>query len=306
MVRNFLFHRVNPERDPLWDPMDVKLFDKCIKHIKNNYDIVQIEDFEFLDFNSRHNRYATISFDDGYKDNIDFAAPILDRQNVKASFYVVTDCIDKNIPTWTHELKHRFTFSQKLTINLDFDFLPADFRVKKFRNKSHKIKYVLALKKQLLKTKFEHKTFLLDEVRRAFDDVTLPQIMMSWDDLRILQNEGHKIGSHSETHIMLGTTSNRDVIRKELQLSFQKIKQEIGESPQTIAYPVGSYNQVTKDLAKEVGYKYGLAVTQNVHIPNQHDLFEIPRIELYNESWLKTRMRINNSLEKIKSFIGYK
>jgi hypothetical protein len=30
------------------------------------------------------------------------------------------------------------------------------------------------------------------------------------------------------------------------------------------------------------------------------DLFEIPRVELYNESWLKTYLRITGVLEKIK------
>ena len=65
-IKNFLFHRVNPERDILWDPMDVELFDKCISYIKRKYTIISVEDFtETLS----DKKYATISFDDGYKDN---------------------------------------------------------------------------------------------------------------------------------------------------------------------------------------------------------------------------------------------
>ena len=41
-------------------------------------------------------------FDDGYKDNIEYAAPILRQFKCPASFYVVTDCIDRNVPTWTY------------------------------------------------------------------------------------------------------------------------------------------------------------------------------------------------------------
>jgi hypothetical protein len=48
-----------------------------------------------------------------------------------------------------------------------------------------------------------------------------------------------------------------------------------------------------------------LAVKQDVYNPTRDSLFEIPRIELYNENWLKTRLRISHKLEQIKKAIGY-
>ena len=67
-------------------------------------------------------------FDDGYKDNIDTALPILEKHNVKATFYIVTDCIEKNIPTWTHTLEYCFQNLKPEQIKLDFDFLPEELR----------------------------------------------------------------------------------------------------------------------------------------------------------------------------------
>jgi len=58
-------------------------------------------------------------------------------------------------------------------------------------------------------------------------------------------------------------------------------------------------------LSKKAGYKFGLAVKQKLFNPSTDNFFEIPRIELYNESWLKTRLRISNTLEHIKKAIGY-
>ena len=62
---------------------------------------------------------------------------------------------------------------------------------------------------------------------------------------------------------------------------------------------------MTKQLAEKAGYKIGLAVKQNVHNPQKDDLFEVSRIELYNESWWKTRLRITNTLENIKKTLCY-
>src|SRR5688572_14010086 len=108
MIRNFLFHRVNPKRERLWDPMDVKLFDRCIRYISNKYNVVLFEDLVSSGDMQTKDNIATIMFDDGYKDNIQYAAPILKKYNCKASFYVVTDCIDRNVPTWTNLLEHMF------------------------------------------------------------------------------------------------------------------------------------------------------------------------------------------------------
>jgi peptidoglycan/xylan/chitin deacetylase (PgdA/CDA1 family) len=303
MIRNFLFHRVNPERDALWDPMDVKLFEKCIKHIANHYETTQIENLSNIDSNNE--KIATISFDDGYADNLIYAAPILQKYNCKASFYVVTDCIEKNIPTWTHELKHRFMYTKQQSINLDFNFFPEKFRTKKLNNEAQRLEYVKKLKPVLLDVSYEQKTKVLEEVRRAFYDVSLPEIMMSWADLGQLLASGHQIGSHSVSHVMLGTTTNEDLIREELELSALKIFEKLGLRPRAIAYPVGVFNETVKKIAKQVGYEYGLAVNQTLYDPAKQDSFEIPRIELYNEPWLKTRLRINNSLEVMKNTLRY-
>ena len=123
MIKNFLFHRVNPERDKLWDPMDVALFDKCIKFISENYKVDLFENLFENNLLEENKKIATIMFDDGYKDNLIFAAPILKKYNCKASFYIVTDCIDNNIPTWTHILEYQFQNTNISKLNLNFDSL---------------------------------------------------------------------------------------------------------------------------------------------------------------------------------------
>lgn len=306
MIRNFLFHRVNPERDRLWDPMDVSLFDKCIKYISQNYKVVLLEDLAFSDKLHTRHQYATIMFDDGYKDNIEYAAPILDKYKCKASFYVVTESIDNNVPTWTHILEHLFKFTGKSEIIMDFDFLPAELQIKHLLNVEDRIRYVNKLKPYLKKISHERRNEILKRITETYNDVTLPELMMNWKDLKELRNAGHYIGSHTVTHSMLGTMSDEKEIMDELVQSGSRIKEELDYFPVSISYPVGSFNETTKRLAKEAGYKLGLAVKQNIYNPGKDDFYEISRIELYNESWWKTKLRILNTLENIKSLIRYK
>ncbi len=307
MIRNFLFHRVSPQRDPLWDPMDVKLFEKTIKYISEKYEVLLFEDLAFDEkLKSKKNRFATIMFDDGYKDNIEFALPILEKYNVKASFYVVTESIEKNIPTWTHILEHSFQYTNNSKIQLPFEFLPKVYQEGYFENNEDRLKFVSGLKPYLKTITHKKREVVLSAVISAFEDVELPKLMMNWDDVRTLKSLGHYVGSHTVTHSMLGTMENEEEIEKELLESGNKIKAELGYFPLTISYPVGSYDERTKGLSQKVGYKIGLAVKQDIFNPKKEDLFEVSRIELYNEPWFKTKMRISNSLENIKKLIRYK
>jgi peptidoglycan/xylan/chitin deacetylase (PgdA/CDA1 family) len=306
MIRNFLFHRVNPQRDKLWDPMDPELFDLCIRYITRHYRVVLLEDIAFSnDLFSKIN-FATIMFDDGYKDNIEYALPILEKYNCKASFYVVTDCIQKNIPTWTHILEHSFQFTNISNLELTFDFMPKEFHVKELSTYEERISYIQKLKPFLKKLPHEKRNLVLDKISTTYTDIEIPELMMNWDDLKRLRESGHYIGSHTVSHCMLGTMTNETEIQKELFDSGKMIENKLGYFPLTISYPVGSYNEITINLSKKNGYKIGLAVKQNVYNPLKENLFEVSRIELYNEPWWKTRLRITNTLENLKTFIGYR
>jgi peptidoglycan/xylan/chitin deacetylase (PgdA/CDA1 family) len=286
--------------------MDVALFEKCVKYISQTHEVVLIEDLVGSEKLHSKNKLACIMFDDGYKDNIDYAAPILNKYKVKASFYVVTDCIDHNKVTWTHLLEHLFQFTSASEIKMDHDFLPDELKVQNLQSSEERLAYVKKLKPFLKTVSHNQRVMVMERVCKLCNDVELPKLMMNWKDLTQLKNAGHYIGSHTVTHAMLGTMSDENEVKHELLASGNKIKEHLGYFPKTISYPVGSFNETTKRLSKETGYQIGLAVKQEVYDPAKTDNFEIPRIELYNESWWKTRLRITHTLENVKSIIGYK
>ncbi|MCB0380016.1 MAG: polysaccharide deacetylase family protein [Flavobacteriales bacterium] len=286
--------------------MDPKLFQKCIRQITNKFEVIRIEDYVLDKSLFQSGKYATIVFDDGYKDNIEFAADILNKYNVKSSFYVVTDCIDNNSLTWTHLLEYLFQQARKIELELPYSFLPSHIRNVKLCNKSEILDFILKFKPFLKTIAHEERSIVLNHITKHFSDIVYPKLMMNWTDIRQLNQSGHYIGSHGLTHNMLGTMKKKTDQVFELSQSATRIYQELGYSPISISYPIGSYNRDTIEAAKLLGYKLGLAVKQTVYNPLIDNDFEIPRIELYNEAWWKTQLRISNKLEHIKKLIRYK
>ena len=299
-----LFHRILPERDPLWDPIDPSLLKTTLDFIRKKFHIVSLNEilFEKNDYSSKP--FAALTFDDGYRDFIDYAIPMLDKVKMKASMFVVTDCIDNNMPTWTYIIDYIFTNSVKMEwTNFNTTELPEEYRKTKWDSKEEKMGYCKKFKQHLKWIAASERDNIIKSLVENFSDTTYPHnMMMSWNDLRQIYSGGFGIGSHSVTHPTLATIKDDDIIKNELKQSAKRIKEETGIDPEIFSYPIGSYDQRVKKLTKEAGYKAALAVRKTIYDPAKHDLYEIPRIELYNESWFKTKMRINGTISYLNQF----
>ena len=302
VIRNFLFHRVSDEPDAMWSPMKQPLFSRIISHITRKYNVVPLE--YYLDdrqaFRDKKN-IATVLFDDGYKDNIEFAAPILTKYKCPASFYIVTGCIDKNIPTWTYIVDNTFSKTGRKVVEFDYDFVPERFKKIYIKPDNITASVIKEFKPWLKRLSNVQRLSILESLAAQCNDAAPAENkMMSWNEVRQLHSSGFIIGSHSHQHPMLASLQSEKEIRDELKTSAQRIKQELGFLPVTISYPIGSYDDRVINLAKQEGYKYGLAVKQHFFRTNKDNFFEIPRVELYQEPWWKVEMRMSGLYSTIK------
>ncbi len=309
MVRNFIFHRILPKIECNKLTVDLKHFEKCIKHISQKYNVILLEDLKnsSLDTDKRK-PIATLSFDDGYKDNLEYAAPVLEKYNCKGSFYVVTKCVEEQKPLWAHELEYYFRHTHVSKIDLQFDFLPQNLKATKLPAiLEHRMQYFRNLKSWMIKTTTAQKEIVYRSLCNSLNDVKAEQIVMNWQELSQLKSAGHYIGAHSHTHNLLINITSDEELKTEFELPQKLFKEKMGFVPVSFAYPFGFCNEKVKSMAKDTGYELGLtAQWHKLYDANEHDSFEIPRIALSNEAWWKTKMRISNKIEIIKSAINYK
>ena len=81
-------------------------FEKQMKYIKDNgYETITFEDIVNGEYKNRFNKkYVIITFDDGYKDNLKNALPILKKYNLKAVLFYVTD---ETYNKWDTDVENR-------------------------------------------------------------------------------------------------------------------------------------------------------------------------------------------------------
>jgi len=93
-----------------------------------------------------------------------------------------------------------------------------------------------------------------------------PEPMMDAAQVREWLAAGHEIGSHTLTHPYL-TRISRTKAAEEIQASRKKLQDLFGRSIDHFCYPYGDWNEATRDLAREAGYKTACTTNAGVNTP---------------------------------------
>jgi len=307
-VTTFLFHRINTTRDPLWNPIHPDHFEQIIVYLKKHFEIVALKDYLLEDFIPETKKpLCALGFDDGYRDFLEFALPILKRYDCPSSMYVVTDCIDNDLPPWTYMVNHYFINTSKLFIAINTKDFPGHLKNTSWKNKSERLLYAKQLNPFMKSLDNNKRTELFKELIKEFDDVAPPHgLMLKWDEIKELKNYKCEVGSHTVSHPVLSKKLTHAELITELKDSALIIEKKTGVFPYTISYPFGAYNSDVKKAAFEAGYKIGVTVNPSPYDSTRHDILEIPRIELFDEPFLKTRLRINEIVPKIRKILSFR
>lgn len=289
----------------MWDPMDPSLFENILRYVQRKFNVLGLEELLFHPPKHSSKPFAAITFDDGYRDFLEYSIPLLQQYNMPAHIFVITDSIEKNLPAWTYVVDHHFEHTKKLSAaGLDLPELDKNFREIKWESNEERIRYGKKFKQYLKWIPAATRDAVIAALVAAFNDIPgAGGMMMSWKDVKEI-SASFGIGSHSVSHPTLATLEKDGDIIYELMHSKEEIKKNTGIDTGLFSYPCGSYDERVKRLTSKAGYSAGLAVDQRPYDRERSDLFAIPRIELYNESWLKSRARLNGTMSFVEKILG--
>ena len=177
-------------------------FDSFIVQIKNLFEIIDLD--SAIDIIKKKERCnipkVAITFDDGFEECYKIMLPILEKHNIKATFFINPLSIENNDSNYTNN-------------------------------------------------------FILNNLK-----VNLEKNIMDWKMLRELNNLGHTIGSHTNSHVSLKNLPN-EVLDYEVVQSKYKIENEIGVPCKFFAFPFGNENFFDSKALDMVSKNYDFGFT---------------------------------------------
>ncbi len=202
-----------------------------------------------------------ITFDDGYRNNLHVAVPILKRHGLRATFFISTAFISERRLFWWDRISYVVKRSARARLLLRY---PRAIDLDLGGDAEAAIKALLKIVKE---------TFALD-IERMLDELTVAagvawdrdserrmadELLLTWDDVRALRAAGMDVQSHTTTHRVLNRLASDEALRELLE-SRLTLERELGVPVRAVSYPCGYSIEGERRLVAEVaaaGYELG-------------------------------------------------
>ena len=193
-----------------------------------------------------------VTFDDGYKNNLEVALPILKQFAIPATVFVAT-AFSQGQNMWNDRVLQLFADKSITTLDLSI----ADLGVCELGDWPERKQLANTLLKKLKYLPIEERLEKIARLYRANGGVEAPSLMMTPDEVKQLSDAGVLIGAHTVNHPILKILPVAQQ-KQEIQQSKSLLEQWTGKPVTSFAYPNGQVgvdlDEQTVEIVKEQGF----------------------------------------------------
>ena len=269
------YHRVSVPGDP-FRHVDVASFRAQMEWLRRHCRILAPDELrQALEHDARPRRLAAlVTFDDGYRDYHEHAYPVLRSLNIPAVNFVATKFIDDGALFWWDILDLACKRTPLHEVSLPwtdrrFDARTSAARMRLYREcQQHLKRQDEADKNVLIPT-------VLEALQISVQELAIPRQVMTWDQIRDT-TPLTIYGGHLHTHPLV---SRIDAVQleAELEISHERMRQELGARPRLFAYPDGDITQGAKEALRRHHYDVAFGITEGFLLDGA-DWFAVRRI----------------------------
>ncbi len=243
---------------------------------KNKYTFISLSDIpEIMSKRKKVRNPVVLTFDDGFKNVITKAYPVILEFGAKGCIYLVTDLVGTENLLWTDYIETIIrNYTKKELI---------------FIYKGNKFNYEIGTKEQSEFAMLDIKARLrkLTDIERKkhlkqFEDIELGEkptefLMADWGDLREIDPKVLEIGCHTRRHPNCDALFSDAEMEDEINNSKEKIERMLKLEVKHFCYPAGAYNENVVKYVEKCGYTTATTVENGLN-GHKDNLFKLKRV----------------------------
>ena len=240
-------------------------------------------------------RFVCLTFDDGYRDTLRLAYPILRRHGVPFAVYIPTSFPDRLGELWWLALEA--VIARKERIGLVIDEQDRRFDCATVGEKRHLFDQ-LYWWLRARSTEQELRNVVRDLAARYSVELRTfcDELCMSWAEIAELAADPLvTIGAHTVNHYMLAKLGE-DAVRSEMRESAAVLEAALGKRPQHFSYPFGDAGSAGPRefaIARALGFKTAVTTRPGMLFAEHREhLMALPRISLNGEYQQRRYVRV--------------
>lgn len=299
-----MYHRVaEPELDPWGLSVSPSHFAEQLEVIKKYFHPLSMQELlGHLRQDKVPNRSVVVTFDDGYVDNLYQAKPLLERSDVPATVFLVTEAIVEERNFWWDELEWALLQSGilpewfELRVNSSkYEWQLGDAREYSLQNRQKdrqrrpwdappgsRLAFFYLIWQRLMELSKPERLEALDAIRTwagASNELRRADRALSKDEVNVLGEGGLiELGAHTMTHPSLKVISIAGQM-EEILGSKAQLENIISGPVRSFSYPHGEYSVDTKELVQIAGFQ-GASTTNFKCVMAGADPFQLPRFQI--------------------------
>ncbi|MEX0752576.1 MAG: polysaccharide deacetylase family protein [Xanthobacteraceae bacterium] len=286
-------HHVRPPRPDRFQPnrlleVTPRFLEKMAQRLRRSrLDIVSIDEMHRrLTTGNSGRRFVCVTIDDGYRDTLTCAYPILKKYEIPFTLYIPTSFPDRLGELWWLALEE--VIAKNKRIGLVVDGRDQRFDCRTVEEKRNLFAAIYAWLRRL-DNEEELRRVVRDLCERYQVDLAAlcDNLCMTWDDLATLAADPLvTIGAHTVNHMILKKLPEK-AARAEMEMSRAVIEASLGVKPQHLAYPIGDKTSAGPRefrIAEELGFKTAVTTRPGVIFRrHRRHLMALPRISVNGE-----------------------
>jgi peptidoglycan/xylan/chitin deacetylase (PgdA/CDA1 family) len=286
-------HHVRPPRPDRFQPnrlleVTPDFLEGVLRYLRRSrLDLVSLDEMHRrLTEGDFERRFVCITIDDGYRDTLEWAYPILKRHEAPFTVYIPTSFPDRLGELWWLALEAVVARNQYVSLLIDGK--EQGFDCGTVAEKHHLYEQLYGWIRSFA-TEEELRNVVRDLSARYHVDIAAfcNDLCMNWEELtKLAADPLVTIGAHTVNHVMLAKVPERSA-RSEMEMSRAVIEASLGTRPDHLSYPVGDKTSAsTREfrIAAELGFKTAVTTRPGVLFPEHRDhLMCLPRISLNGE-----------------------
>jgi len=286
----FMMHHVRPARSNPFQPnrhleISPEFLRTAIERIRaNGYEIISIDEaVDLLKSGYGHHRYAVLTFDDGYKDNLEIAYPILKELNAPFTVFVTSGLVDRTSELWWVALERIIAANDEVMFTQAGEAGGLSCRTAAEKN----VCFEKIVDHLTLEAGEDEQRLIIRALadRYGVDMKALAEsLVMTWDELRTLAADPLvTIGAHTHDHFAMARLEPQ-AARADVLKGLRRLEEELGRRPKHFAYPYGKSHAVgprDADIVRDIGFASSVTTLPGVlQSVNARDPMMLPRVSL--------------------------
>ena len=249
---------------------------------RRGYDLVSMDEAIRRLRQDTPNRFAVLTFDDGYHDHADYALPVMQALNVPGVFYIAPGFVERSAALWWEELEAILAVNDH--ISLDHPAQEIRLETRTARQKQSAFDHIYRRIRSLPWVEARAATA---ELARKYGISSAEQVenaCLDWDGVRTLASDRLvTIGAHTVNHPVLAACPD-ETITDELRHSRAILVNALERPVRHLAYPHGDPTAAGVrefETARDIGFDTAVTTRPGL-VENSHadNLTALPRVSL--------------------------